>query len=129
MGYKAGGHQQGLLDSANEVLYVDLDVHKDVDAGNIGCDVHWDQTGVAVVDQQVSAQRCSTEVIDATGAIGNVAHDEAVLHLRKAAAQWMVGSGVWQPMVYFRIEEQEGCFLLEGLLLEGCVQLTWTGSQ
>ena len=41
-----------LPDAVDEVLGVDLDVHKDVKAGHSG-DVHWDEAGVAVVDEQI----------------------------------------------------------------------------
>jgi hypothetical protein len=64
--------------------YVYLDVHKDIEAWYSG-DVHRHKARMPIVDQQVSFQRPSAEVIDAAGAICDISQDEAVLSTSKAA--------------------------------------------
>ncbi len=54
---------------------VDGDVDEDVEGGDLGRGDRY-QAGVRVVHEQVTAQSASGVVIDAAGAVGDVAHDE-----------------------------------------------------
>lgn len=56
---------------------VDLDVDEDVEAGD-GGGVDGDQAAVAVVDEEVGAEGGGRKVVNAAGAVGDIAEDEAL---------------------------------------------------
>lgn len=72
------------LDGLHQVLDVNLDVYKDVQASD-GGHVHRHQAGVAIVHQQICLQGARTEVINAASAVGHITQDEHMLCARKAA--------------------------------------------
>ena len=84
---ESGGQRIGgcSLDGLHKVVYVNLDVHKDVQAGYCG-HVHRHKTGVPIVHQQICFQGACTEVIDAAGAIGHVSQNENMLGVSKPAS-------------------------------------------
>jgi hypothetical protein len=54
---------------------VDLDVDEDVEGLDLG-DIDGDEAGVGVVDEHVAAECSGGVVVDAAGAVGDVAHDD-----------------------------------------------------
>ena len=75
----------GSLDGLHKVVYVDLDVHKDVQAGDCG-HVHRHKTGVPVMHQQICFQGTCTEVVNAAGAISYISQNEHMLGVSKPAS-------------------------------------------
>lgn len=69
----AGGEVAG--DSREEVRGVDGDVDEDVEGGDLG-DGDGDEAGVRVVHEEVAGEGAGREVVDAAGAVGDVAHDD-----------------------------------------------------
>ena len=69
-----------------QVLCVNLDVHKNVHAGDLG-DVDRYEAAVPVMHQEVGSESSRTEVIDATRPIRDVSQNEAMLHICKANHQ------------------------------------------
>lgn len=69
----AGGEVLG--NGVDEVGGVDADGDEDVEGGNLG-DGDGDQAAMGVVDQEVAAKRSCRVVVDAAGAVGDVAHDQ-----------------------------------------------------
>lgn len=72
-----GGSEEVEVDATDQAIDVNGDVDEDVEAGD-GGDVDRDEAAVAVVDEEVGAKRGGGEVVDAAGAVGDVAEDEAV---------------------------------------------------
>ena len=66
-----------------QVGRIEAYIHKHVEAWNAG-GIHGHQAGVAVVDEEVCAQRDCAQVVHAAGAVGDVAEHHTVLHARKA---------------------------------------------
>jgi len=64
-------------DGVDEVRDVDFDVDENVEAGDRG-GVDGDEAAVAVVDEEVGIEGGGGEVVDAAGAVGDVAEDVAV---------------------------------------------------
>ena len=71
-------------DAFNEMVSVNLDVHKDVHARDFG-DVHRHKAAMTIVYKEVCTQCRCTEVIDATGSIGHIAQNEAMLYICETA--------------------------------------------
>lgn len=65
------------LERGQEVGGVDADVDKDVEGLDL-CHVDGDEAAVGVVDEQVAAHGAGGVVVDAAGAVGDVAHDEGL---------------------------------------------------
>lgn len=65
------------FERGEEVRGVDADVDENVQRFDLG-DVHGDQAAVGVVDEQVAAEGARGVVVDAAGAVGDVAHDEGL---------------------------------------------------
>ncbi len=71
-------------DAFNEMVGVNLDVYKDVHARDFG-DVHRHQATMTIMYKEVCTQGCCTEVIYATGSVGDIAQNEAMLYICKTA--------------------------------------------
>lgn len=65
------------LEGGKEVSDVDADVDKDVESLDL-CHVDGDETAVGVVDEEIASERPRCVVVDAAGAIGDIAHDECL---------------------------------------------------
>lgn len=74
-GFGAGFEVQS--DGVDEVGHVDFDVDENVEAGDSG-GVNGDEAAVAVVDEEVRTEGGGGEVVDAAGAVGDVAEDVAM---------------------------------------------------
>ena len=72
-------------DAVNEVVSVNLDVHKDVHAWYCS-NIHRHKAAVSIVHQEVCSKCCCAEVIYTAGSICHIAQDEAMLHTCKAAS-------------------------------------------
>ncbi len=71
-------------DAFDEMVGVNLDVHKDVHTRDFG-DVHRHKATMTIVYKEVCTQCRCTEVIYAAGSIGYVAQNEAMLYICKTA--------------------------------------------
>lgn len=74
-------------DAVNQVLSVDLDVHKDVHAWYCS-NIHRHKAAMPIVHQEICSKCCCTEVIYTASAVCHIAQDEAMLHTCKTASMW-----------------------------------------
>lgn len=66
------------LHRTNEEVHIDSDFDKDIEAWD-GGSIDGDEAAVAVVNEEVSLEGGGGEVVDATGTVGDVTDDEAVV--------------------------------------------------